>query len=222
MIWRQGELSPSQQFGGGPLARGMRMRGSSGPRQHFLYMLGSASFSGMAAGGNPTFSVDGPKRPGSMMTTNKNANKMSREERIQTLDILSVGAPREDDAPRLQVRGYGNHCFQVNETLVHGSVFLLPKTFFMWKVKSVEDITIESLSVFQFVYPRLEVLFIGMGARMSGPLDPAIAKHFRSRGIIVEASDSANAAATYNVMNGEGRNVAAALFSFDEEEEEEA
>lgn len=198
------------------MTRGMRVRGSPVPREEYRRVWGAAAFSGMAAGGQPTFSVDGPKRPGSMMTT----NKMSREERIQTLDILSVGAPREDDAPRLQVRGYGNHCFQVNETLVHGSVLLLPKTFFMWKVKSVEDITIESLSVFQFVYPRLEVLFIGMGARMPGPLDPAIAKHFRSRGIIVEASDSANAAATYNVMNGEGRNVAAALFSFDEEEEE--
>lgn len=176
----------------------------------------ASPFSGMPAGGQPTF-LDPPKRPGSMMTTNK--AKMTREERIQTLDILSVGVPKEEDSPRLQVRGYGNHCFQVNETLVHGSVLLLPKTFFMWKVKSVEDINIESLSVFQFVYPRLEVLFIGMGTRMPGQLDPAIAKHFRSRGIIVEASDSANAAATYNVMNGEGRNVAAALLSFDEEEE---
>ena len=179
-----------------------------------IVRIQSSQFSGMPAGGKPTY-LDPPQRPGSMMTANK--AKMTREERLQTLDILSVGAPKEEDSPRLQVRGYGDHCFQVNETLVHGNVLLLPKTFFMWKVKSVQDINIENLSLFQFVYPRLEVLFIGMGARMPGPLDPAIAKHFRSRGIIVEASDSANAAATYNVMNGEKRNVAAALLGFEEE-----
>ena len=163
----------------------------------------------MPAGGEATY-LDPPKRPSS---------KMTREERMQTLDILSVGTPREEDAPRLQVRGYGNHCFQVNETLVHGSVLLLPKTFFIWKATALEDISIESLSMFEFVYPRLEVLFVGMGAKMPGPIDPEISKYFRKRGIIVEASDSANAAATYNVMNGEGRNVAAALLGFDEEEE---
>ena len=89
----------------------------------------------------------------------------------------------------------------------------------MWKVKSVEDITIENLTIFQFVYPRLEVLFLGMGRKMPGALDPEISKYFRRQGIIVEASDSANAAATYNVMNGEGRNVAAALLAFDEDED---
>ena len=172
-------------------------------------MTSRASFSSMPAGGAPTYGIEGQKRPQS---------KMTREERLATLDVLSLGAPKEEGAPRLQVRGYGNDCFQLNETLCHGSVLLFPTTFLMWKVKSIEDITIESLSVFQFVYPRIEVLFLGMGHKMPGPLDPAITKHFKSHGIIVEASDSANAAATYNVMNGEGRNVAAALLAFDEDE----
>ncbi len=172
----------------------------------------SVAFSSMPAGGAPTYGIEGQKRPPS---------KMTREERLATLDVLSIGAKKEEGAPRLQVRGYGNDCFQVNETLVHGSVILLPTTFLMWKVNSVEDITIENLSIFQFVYPRLEVLFLGMGHKMPGPLNPEISKYFRRQGIIVEASDSANAAATYNVMNGEGRNVAAALLSFDEEEEDQ-
>ena len=172
--------------------------------------LMTASFSSMPAGGAPTYGIEGQKRPQS---------KMTREERLATLDVLSIGTKKDEGAPRLQVRGYGKDCFQVNETLVHGSVLLLPTTFLMWKVKSVEDITIENLTIFQFVYPRLEVLFLGMGRNMPGPLDPEISKYFRRQGIIVEASDSANAAATYNVMNGEGRNVAAALLAFDEDED---
>ena len=119
------------------------------------------------------------------------------------------------------MRGFGPHTFQVNESEVHGSVILLPKTYFMWNARKFEDITLESLAIFPLIHPRLEILFVGCGERMPGLLPKEITQYFKKKGIIVEASDSANAAATYNVLNGEGRNVAAALLSFDDFTDEE-
>ena len=136
-------------------------------------------------------------------------------------DIFANVAKTEEQSPRLSVRGFGPHTFQVNESEVHGSVILLPKTYFMWNARKFEDITLESLAIFPLIHPRLEILFVGCGERMPGLLPKEITQYFKKKGIIVEASDSANAAATYNVLNGEGRNVAAALLSFDDFTDEE-
>ena len=78
---------------------------------------------------------------------------------------------------------------------------------------SPQDITIESLSVFTLLYPTVECLFIGCGDNIPAQLDPALARFFKQKGIVVEVSSSANAAATFNVLNNEGRNVAAALLA---------
>ena len=96
----------------------------------------SVAFSSMPAGGAPTYGIEGQK------------NRRVDDERGApvTLDVLIARRGGRGTTP--QVRGYGNDCFQVNETLVHGSVILLPTTFLMWKVNSVEDITIENLSYF--------------------------------------------------------------------------
>jgi len=48
---------------------------------------------------------------------------------------------------------------------------------------------------------------------MPRQLDPALIRFFKQKGIVIELSNSANAAATFNVLNGEGRNVAAALLA---------
>jgi NADH dehydrogenase [ubiquinone] 1 alpha subcomplex assembly factor 3 len=48
---------------------------------------------------------------------------------------------------------------------------------------------------------------------MPGPLPKEIYDYFRSRGIVIEATSTANAASTFNILNAEGRNVAAALLT---------
>ena len=53
---------------------------------------------------------------------------------------------------------------------------------------------------------------------MPGQLDPALLRFFKQKGIVIEVSNSANAAATYNVLNSEGRNVAAALLALGPQE----
>ncbi len=134
------------------------------------------------------------------------------------VDIMAGGL-KDDEVPRLSVRGYGEGCFQVNETHVQGSIFLLPHTYYIWEgVDKYEDITKDSLMLFPLIYPTIEVLFLGVGDHMNQRPDPALIRYFKQKGIIVEVSNTANAAATFNVLNGEGRNVAAALLALGPQE----
>lgn len=116
---------------------------------------------------------------------------------------------------RLTVRGYNDNSFLVNDILIENqSIILFPSTMILWNgIREVKDITIESLSVFTLVYPTIEILFIGCGETMLSRFPVEICKYFRDKGIVIEATDTANAAATFNVLNSEGRNVGAALLT---------
>jgi NADH dehydrogenase [ubiquinone] 1 alpha subcomplex assembly factor 3 len=114
---------------------------------------------------------------------------------------------------RTKITGYGDHTFQINDTVVRQSVVLLPKSFYLWNAQTFDDITLDNLSLFPLLFPTLEVLFIGCGERMPKLISPAIIAEFKKKGIVIEASSTVNAAATFNILAGEGRNVAAALLT---------
>jgi len=128
-------------------------------------------------------------------------------------DILADDVTTGGKGQRTTVRAYGDTSFQINEALVNQSVILLPHSFLLWNAKTYQDITLDSLAVFASIHPTLEVLFIGCGENLPGRLAPEITNFFKSKGIIVEAQSSANAATTFNVLNSEGRNVACALLT---------
>jgi len=52
------------------------------------------------------------------------------------------------DKNRVSVRGFGDTCFVVNDVMIEQSIILLPHNVLMWDAKKIEDITIESLSIF--------------------------------------------------------------------------
>jgi len=117
------------------------------------------------------------------------------------------------DKALMQVRGYGDRSFQLNEVQVNQSVLLFRKSFLLWNARTFEDISVESLAPFALLHPTLEVLFIGCGEVQPKQLSPDVVKFFRAKGIVVEASSTVNAAATFNILASEGRNVAAALLT---------
>jgi uncharacterized protein len=121
----------------------------------------------------------------------------------------------EEDAMKTAIKAFGDTSFLVNNVLCRQSVILLPNSFLLWNVKKFEDLTVENLSVFSSLYPTIEVLFLGCGEHMPRRLPDDIVDHFKSKGIVIEASNSVNAASTFNVLNGEGRNVAAALMTLE-------
>eukprot|EP01038_Epipyxis_sp_PR26KG_P005351 gene5351-7423_t len=125
-----------------------------------------------------------------------------------TLDISATLGSKT-----IQVTKIGDKAFFINNILARQSVILLPESFYLWKVSKFEDITIDSLSLFTLITPTIEVLFIGCGEKMPRLLPKEIHSHFKSLGIVIEATNSVNAITTFNVLNSEGRNVAAAVLT---------
>jgi NADH dehydrogenase [ubiquinone] 1 alpha subcomplex assembly factor 3 len=119
-----------------------------------------------------------------------------------------------NDEFKTELRAFGDSAFLVNDTVVRQSVILLPNSFYLWNVKTFEDITIESLSMFPILHPTIEILLLGCGKKTPFlPLE--IRKHFQSKGIVIELSTTSYAASTFNILNQEGRNVAAAMITLE-------
>lgn len=78
----------------------------------------------------------------------------------------------------------------------------------------------ESLDIFANYYPTIEILFIGTGKKKVDIPD-AIHKRFRELGTILDVTDTATAAATFNLLNSEGRNVCAALLTMEVMEDDD-
>uniref|UniRef100_A0A9J8C9M9 NADH dehydrogenase [ubiquinone] 1 alpha subcomplex assembly factor 3 n=1 Tax=Cyprinus carpio carpio TaxID=630221 RepID=A0A9J8C9M9_CYPCA len=72
------------------------------------------------------------------------------------------------------------------------------------------DITVESLSLFYLLEPRIEILVLGTGARTER-LDPNVLDFLKKKGIAVEVQDTPNACATFNFLSSERRLAAAGL-----------
>ncbi|KAF8929316.1 hypothetical protein CPC16_009918 [Podila verticillata] len=77
--------------------------------------------------------------------------------------------------------------------------------------ESMDEATAKEIfKIFQLMNPRPEILIVGTG-KVFGPLSPAVRSVIRGYGLQVDMMSTANAAATYNMLAEEGREVAAAL-----------
>ncbi|KAL4569611.1 hypothetical protein LXL04_025252 [Taraxacum kok-saghyz] len=118
-----------------------------------------------------------------------------------------------EDQSRLQK--YTDSGFTVNGVHYEGSLLCVGNLMLSWSPKKMSDITAERYVLFAYPYskqydPYQEILIIGTG-RYIQPINPEIWKFIRSTGMKLEAIDSRNASSTYNILNEEGRIVAAAL-----------
>lgn len=119
-----------------------------------------------------------------------------------------------DGARRLAVTSVDDGGFELDgDVFVPSSIACLASSAFLWRARSVEDVTVESLSIFAVVHPRPEILILGLGAPGPRPRLAAVEAFFKAEGIALEAMDTANAVHTYNILNDERRPVAAALLT---------
>lgn len=116
---------------------------------------------------------------------------------------------------KISVTEYDDGGFVVNDLNMRGGVALLSDIAMLWKPKRFEEITKESLEVFTIVNPPVEILILGCGPRITHQLDPPLKEFLKVNGIVVEYLDSVNACATFNILNAEDRNVAAAILPCD-------
>ncbi|CAM9896171.1 unnamed protein product [Ectocarpus sp. 13 AM-2016] len=125
-----------------------------------------------------------------------------------------------DSRKKVVIGGYDPHGFQLGDGVdVRGSMICMPNSFVLWQPKRPSDITVESLRIVELVIPKIDLIIVGVGERMTARLDPVLVKHLASKGIRVEQMDTVNACSTFNVLNAEDRRVAAALLQLSPEEE---
>ncbi|GER57362.1 NADH dehydrogenase [ubiquinone] 1 alphasubcomplex assembly factor 3 [Striga asiatica] len=96
--------------------------------------------------------------------------------------------------------------FKVNGVKHEGSLLCVGNLIMSWAPKKFADISDETCET-------LEILILGCGKYVQ-PVKPELHNFIRSTGMKFEAVDSRNAASTYNLLNEEGRIVAAALIPY--------
>lgn len=120
-----------------------------------------------------------------------------------------------DNVPedQLHFQEFDDTGFKVNGVKYEGSLICVGNLLMSWSPKKFSEVTPESLSVFQILRPIPEILIIGCGRHIQ-PVNSELRNFVRSTGMKLEAVDSRNAASTYNILNEEGRIVAAAVLPY--------
>lgn len=128
---------------------------------------------------------------------------------------LMDSAGSSTDRPWVRVQSYSPRGFRVSGVLMEGSVVLLPHAAFLWSPRRMDEVTHESLAFIPLLDPPIDVVLIGCGRRQQ-ELPSALRLWLAERRVGVEAHTSANACATFNFLNQEGRRVLAALLPLGE------
>jgi uncharacterized protein len=126
------------------------------------------------------------------------------------LDTFNVSdfASNEIKLPRIEkCRPNGINIAGVN---LKGGVILINGGIFLFDVSSLNQLTAESLQVFDLIKPIPDVVIVGTGSEMR-MLPKEVVDVFKKNGIVYEVMKSKTACDTYNILVDEDRNVAAVL-----------
>lgn len=111
----------------------------------------------------------------------------------------------------MYVQSYSSTGFRVTGNLVvNGSLIMFPTNIFSWAVKRGEDITEESLLLFDLIVPKMKILVVGYGS-YGEPHDMRIPIILKKKGISCEMLPTPHAVTTYNYLANDGVHVAGAF-----------
>ena len=120
---------------------------------------------------------------------------------------------RAPDGQLQVVQSYGQGGFKVSGVRHQGSILVLPGATISWDVTSASDLSLPSLqAVIDADKPPIELLIFGCGPALT-MVPTTLRDVLQVKGIGFEAMDTGAACRTYNVLAGEGRQVAAALIA---------
>ena len=123
----------------------------------------------------------------------------------------TVSVLNRDERELLLIDTYSSAGFRLNSGLfVVGPLAIFPRTIFHWDVNSVADINSKSLSLFWMLEPKIDILLIGTGDE-GLTIDQDVRIFLKQKNISCEIMSSSRAAAEFNWLNVDNRNVAAAL-----------
>lgn len=108
------------------------------------------------------------------------------------------------------ITGYGDGKFRVSGEDYPFSILVFPDRTVQWTLAPGAPITLESLNVVLEEEGEIDLLLIGSGKKQF-ILPPMIKNALKEVGIGLEVMDTGAACRTFNVLQTEGRRVAAAL-----------
>jgi uncharacterized protein len=125
--------------------------------------------------------------------------------------ILQGFAPTGFDVNNLVKKVDPNEISQSGSIHMNGSILAFPFGCFLWNVNTAKDVTLESLAPVILHRPNLEYLFLGCNQSIDREELDRIKIEFLKQNIVVEQLDLATVVGTFNILNAEDRQVAAAL-----------
>ena len=125
----------------------------------------------------------------------------------KSVDVLN----KETDV--LAFNSYGAYGFVLNNgERVLGPIVAFRRTILSWHVRSVSDITPNSLLLFSLIHPKIDILVLGVGQSENvSKLSREALDFLRTHKIRVEILPTEHAVETYNYLNNERRLVACAM-----------
>ncbi len=123
-----------------------------------------------------------------------------------------MSGPQAHYPGRVPINAYGDGGFRFADMSHIGSLLLLPSGVFGWPVTQFGDLTPRSFAPVFDEADDISFLLLGCGETIARPSE-TVESAFRDHGVGLEFMDTGAAARTYNVLLGEGRDVAAALIA---------
>lgn len=109
------------------------------------------------------------------------------------------------------IQGYSAGRFRIGGQSYNGAVAVFPDQALLWDVPGFSGaLPADYFSIFTARAQDIDVLLLGTGAAMR--YEPALKKTLHECGLNIEIMDTGAACRTYNVLLGDGRRVAAALW----------
>ena len=112
------------------------------------------------------------------------------------------------------IEAYGNGGFLVSGERYQGSVLISARETRLWALTDIDALSAESFVPLFEMADDFTILILGCGRAMA-MIGPEIRQGLRDRGVVLEPMDSGAACRTYNVLQSEGRPVAAAILAVD-------
>ncbi|XP_065909900.1 NADH dehydrogenase [ubiquinone] 1 alpha subcomplex assembly factor 3-like isoform X2 [Dysidea avara] len=132
------------------------------------------------------------------------------DEKVEQVGITMSKLPIMNSLQSPVIDGYTTRGFNINGNKVFGSIALLPRAYFHWKIVRPDEITPESLTLFHIVRPRIELVVLGTGVKIKH-VSRDVREFLRGKGIALEIQDTHNACGTFHCLMDEGRMAGAAL-----------
>lgn len=93
---------------------------------------------------------------------------------------------------------------------MEGSILCYADLWLAWAPRSLTQVTMDTLTLVDLAKPVPDLVVLGTGRRIQPP-PRELAAALEERGVSIEAVDTINAVATFNILNQEGRKVVGAM-----------